>query len=242
MKILEEIIALENKAKAKHLMGFFKTGKGQYGEGDLFLGITVPITRSIAKKYYQNTSLEEIQELIKNEYHEVRLLALLLLVFIYKKSENKEEIFTFYLNNIKYINNWDLVDLSCPSIIGDFVYKSKDSKVLYQLAEQDELWANRISVVSTLFSIRKGGFSDILKLSKSFLNHEHDLMHKAVGWMLREMGKVDEIPLYDFLNSHSADMPRTMLRYSIERLPEDKRLYYLHKDSNKGRNRKVKQR
>lgn len=242
-KIKTEIESIADKEQALHLQGFFKTGKGQYGEGDVFLGIKVPQTRAIAKKYYDSVSLDDIQQLLKSKYHEERLLALIILVFQYEKTkvaENKKEIFEFYLKNTQYMNNWDLVDLSCPKIVGSYVYENKNFDAIYALANSKHLWSERISVVSQLYLIKKGEFSLIVELSEKFLPHNHDLMHKAVGWMLREMGKVDEKPLCDFLNKHSANMPRTMLRYSIERLPEDKRLYYLNKDSNNRRNAKVK--
>ena len=227
MDILEEIKSLADEEQAQHLKRFFKTGKGEYGEGDLFLGIKVPITRAIAKKYYPSISLEKIDELIKNPYHEVRLLALLLMVFVYEKTEAKEDVIELYLKNIQYINNWDLVDLSAPKIIGHCIYESKDAQSIYELADTNHLWSNRIAVVSTLYLIKKGEFSQILELSEKFLTHKHDLMHKAVGWMLREMGKVDEKPLCTFLDKHHKTMPRTMLRYSIERLSTDKRDHYM---------------
>jgi len=227
MDILEEIKSLADEEQAQHLKRFFKTGKGEYGEGDLFLGIKVPITRAIAKKYYPSISLEKIDELIKNPYHEVRLLALLLMVFVYEKTETKEDVIELYLKNIQYINNWDLVDLSAPKIIGHCIYESKDAQSIYELADTNHLWSNRIAVVSTLYLIKKGEFSQILELSEKFLTHKHDLMHKAVGWMLREMGKVDEKPLCTFLDKHHKTMPRTMLRYSIERLSTDKKKHYM---------------
>lgn len=231
-KILEEIKSLKNEEQALHLQGFFKTGKGQYGEGDLFLGIKVPVTRSIAKKHYESVSIEEIDELIKNPYHEVRLLALLLMVFIYEKTDSKKEVVDLYLKNVEHINNWDLVDLSCSKILGHCAFENKNPKHLYKLAESNHLWSERIAVVSTHYFIKRKDFSLILELSEKFLTHKHDLMHKAVGWMLREMGKIDEKPLYIFLDKHYKTMPRTMLRYSIERLPQDKRLHYMNKNPN----------
>lgn len=229
MEILDEITSLADEEKAKHLQRFFKTAKGQYGEGDLFLGINVPVTRAVAKKYYKEISLCEIEELIKNPYHEVRLLALLLMVFMYQKTELKKEVFDMYLNNVNYINNWDLVDLSCPQIVGHYVFNNKNTDVIYKLADCEHLWSNRISVVSQWHLIRQKDFTLTLELAEKFLGHKHDLMHKAVGWMLREMGKRDEKPLYEFLDKHHKTMPRTMLRYSLEKLPQDKRLYYMKK-------------
>ena len=226
-KILDEIFSLGDKEQAQHLSHFFKTGKGQYGEGDLFLGIKVPVTRSVAKKYYQDLSLDEIQELIKNPYHEVRLLALLIMVFIYEKTDKKKEVFDLYLKNVQYINNWDLVDLSASKIVGSFVYDNQALTHIHNLANSKHLWSERISVVSSYYFIKRKDFSLILELSEKFLTHKHDLMHKAVGWMLREMGKMDEQPLFDFLDKHHKIMPRTMLRYSIEKLPQEKRKHYM---------------
>lgn len=242
MEVLDEIKSFADEEQAKHLLRFFKTGKGQYGEGDLFLGIKVPVTRSIAKKYYKNTSLEEIELLIKNPYHEVRLLALLLMVFLYQKTDKKNEIINLYLNNVQYINNWDLVDLSCPRLLGHYIHSTNKKEIIYRLADSKHLWSERISIVSQYYLIKQGDFSLILELAEKFITHKHDLMHKAVGWMLREMGKVDESPLYDFLDKHYNVMPRTMLRYSIEKIPEEKRLYYMYANTNKSRDRKVKQR
>lgn len=226
-KILAEIDALADEEKSKHLCKFFKTGKGQYGEGDIFLGINVPTIRSIAKKYYSNVSLDDIQKLIESKYHEIRLLALFLSIFIYEKTEKKEEIFNLYIKNLKYINNWDLVDLSAPKIIGRHVFDSKDYSPIYKLAESRNLWAERISVVATHYFIKREDFSLILRLSEKFLTHKHDLIQKAVGWMLREMGKIDEKPLCEFLDKHHKIMPRTMLRYSLERLSIAQKKYYM---------------
>lgn len=231
MEILKEIMSLANDEQALHLQRFFKIGKGEYGEGDLFLGLKVPVTRSIAKKYYESVSLEDIQTLLKNEYHEVRLLAILLMILKYEKSTLKKEIIQLYLDNVEYINNWDLVDLSAPKIIGNFVYEQKMSDIINKLAAVDHLWSNRIAVVSTYYLIKRGDFSLLLELAEKFLTHKHDLMHKAVGWMLREMGKVDEKPLCKFLDEYHNVMPRTMLRYSLERLSEDKKMRYMKKNN-----------
>lgn len=234
MDILNEIKALADEDKARHLQRFFKTGKGQYGEGDLFLGINVPMVRSIAKKYYKDVTLAQIEELIRNPYHEVRLMALLLMVFVYEKTESKKENFDLYLKNVNYINNWDLVDLSCHAIVGNYVFNNKNNEVIYKLADSKHLWSERISVVCQYHFIKNRDFSLLLELSEKFLDHKHDLMHKAVGWMLREMGKRDEKPLYEFLDKHYKVMPRTMLRYSLEKLPQYKKLYYMKKDPCKG--------
>lgn len=240
MDILDEIKSFADEEKALHLQRFFKTGKGQYGEGDLFLGINVPVVRAVAKKYYKEISLDEIEELLKSPYHEVRLLALLLLVFIYEKTDLKKDVFELYLKSVKYINNWDLVDLSCHAIVGHYVFNNKNTDTIYMLADSSHLWSNRIAVVSQYHFIKRKDFSLILELSQKFLTHKHDLMHKAVGWMLREMGKMDDKPLYNFLDKYYKVMPRTMLRYSIEKLPKDKKLYYMNKDACKSRHCQVK--
>lgn len=228
-KVLGEINSHANEEKAKHLMRFFKTGKGQYGEGDLFLGITVPTVRAIAKKYYNEISFADIQKLIENPYHEIRLLALLSMIFIYQKTNKREEIVELYLKNIQYINNWDLVDLSCPKILGPYVCEENKFEIIYKLAASGQLWAERISVVTNWYLIKQGEFSVILTLAEKFLYHKHDLMQKAVGWMLREMGKKDENQLYDFLDKYCKVMPRTMLRYSIEKLPPVLKKHYMAK-------------
>lgn len=240
MEVLDEIKSFASDEQAMHLSRFFKTAKGQYGEGDIFLGIKVPVVRAIAKKYYKTITLSDIQILITNPYHEVRLLALLLMVFVYENTDLKEEIFNLYLKNIQYINNWDLVDLSCPKLVGNYVYVNKVPDIIYKLADSSHLWSNRIAVVSQYYFIKRGDFSILLELSEKFLTHKHDLMHKAVGWMLREMGKVDEKTLLQFLDKHYKVMPRTMLRYAIERLPIEKRLYYMNKNSRKSSQPEIK--
>ena len=228
-KLLEEIISLKNDENALHLSRFFKTKKGQYGEGDLFLGINVPTARLLAKKHCNSISFEEIETLLKNPYHEVRMVSLFLLISLYEKSpiETKQKIFELYLNNVNYINNWDLVDLSAPKLAGNFVYENKNFESLRNLANSNHLWSNRIAVVATHYFIKRNHFDLILEFSEKFLTHKHDLMHKAVGWMLREMGKIDETPLNEFLDKHHRIMPRTMLRYSIEKFPKEKREYYM---------------
>ncbi|MFA6514864.1 MAG: DNA alkylation repair protein [Candidatus Paceibacterota bacterium] len=239
--LIKELKAKENLLKAKILAGFFKTGKGQYGEGDLFLGITVPESRKIAQKY-KDLKFNEIEKILQNKYHEVRLVAILILVHKYKQASTRQdlvemkEIVNFYLKNTKYINNWDLVDLSAHYIIGDYLF-NKDSrhngvnkKILEKLAKSKNLWERRIAVISTFAFIYKGQSDWTFRIVKMLLNDSHDLIHKACGWMLREVGKrVSENELIGFLNTHGNDMPRTMLRYAIERLPEEKRKYYLKK-------------
>ena len=199
---------------------FFKTGKGQYGEGDKFLGVTVPNIRKVAKKF-NNISLEVIEELIHSPWHEMRMCALLILVEN-SKNEVTKETFDFYLSQTKYINNWDLVDLSAPQIVGRYLLQ-KNRDILYKLAESDLLWDNRISIVSTLTFIRNHDLDDTYNLSIKMMHHRHDLMHKAIGWMLREAGKRDTERLYDFVKKHKSIMPRTMLRYSIEKFDKETR-------------------
>jgi 3-methyladenine DNA glycosylase AlkD len=210
--------------KAAILQRFFKTGPGQYSEGDVFLGVTVPQSRAIAKKY-ADVALPEIKVLLDSKIHEERLVALLLLVQKYKDAEDKKRIAKFYLDNIKQVNNWDLVDLSAPGIIGPLGGRA----LLYRLARSDSLWERRIAIVATLHFIRQGDFADTIKIAKMLLHDKQDLIHKAAGWMLREVGKRDEAALEQFLDKHCTAMPRTMLRYAIERLPAEKRLYYMRK-------------
>lgn len=225
----KDLKEIENKEKSKILSKFFKTGKGEYGEGDVFLGITVPNVRIIAKKYL-HLELSELQILLSSKVHEYRLIALLILIDKYKKTNlsGKKEIFNFYLANTKNINNWDLVDLSAGYIVGDYLYK-KDKSVLYKLAKSDNLWEKRISIISTFNFIKNNNFEDTLKISKILLNDEHDLIHKAVGWMLREVGKRNKQVEKDFLNKYYKKMPRTMLMYSIERFSDSERRFYLEK-------------
>ena len=231
-ELRNELKSKANKEKAKLLQGFFKTGQGEYGEGDIFLGVVVPETRKTAIKF-KDLPLNSVEELLKSKIHEERLCALLLLVHNYEqanKTDNektKQEIYHFYLKNTKYINNWDLVDLSCHHIIGDFL-KDKDKSILYSLAKSNNLWERRIAAISTFNFIRDKQFQDSIALAEILLNDKHDLIHKAVGWMLREIGKKDINYLLAFLNKHYKTMPRTMLRYSIEKLPEKLRKQYLN--------------
>jgi len=228
-KILKEIISLKNKEKNAILSRFFKTGKGEYGEGDKFLGIVVPVSRQIAKKY-NDLTFSDIEKLLKNEYHEVRLIAILILVHNYKtKKVEPKKIYDFYLKNTKYINNWDLVDLSAHYTIGDYLIKNGDRKILEKLAVSKNIWERRIAIISTFAFIYKGESKWTFKIVSMLMKDKHDLIHKACGWMLREVGKrVSEKELMEYLDKNNTKMPRTMLRYAIERLPEKKRLYYLH--------------
>lgn len=228
-KLKNQIKKKSNSKKAKTFQRFFKTGPGEYGEGDIFLGIDVPTSRRIAKEF-QCVKLVEIQKLIKSKNHEERFIALLISILQYKKGDEdeKKSIYSFYLKNTKYINNWDLVDVSAHHIIGDYLY-DKEKEVLFKLAKSENLWEKRISIISTWYYIRQNRFDETLKISKILLNDDHDLIHKAVGWMLREVGKKDLKVEEDFLKKYHKKMPRTMLRYAIEKFPEAKRKSYLMK-------------
>ena len=221
--ITNKLQALSDAEKREIFPKFFKAGKGEYGEGDRFLGVTVPNIRAIAK-LHKDISIEEIRELLQSEWHEVRLCALIIMVEKSKKKDEalRKELFNLYLSQTERINNWDLVDLSCRFIIGEYLLdKSRD--ILYQLAQSPLLWDNRIAIVSTYAFIRKGQLEDTYALSDLMMQHPHDLMHKAIGWMLREAGKRDSERLYDYVMSHRADMPRTMLRYAIEKFSPKER-------------------
>lgn len=227
--IKEDLRRLKNPEKATILAGFFKTGKGEYGEGDIFLGVNVPEQRKVAKRYL-NATLKDIQRLLSSKVHEERLTALIILIAKHQKADTalKKRIFDFYLKNIRYINNWDLVDISARHIIGDYLI-DKQRAILYRLAVSKQLWERRIAVMATFRFIKEDQFEDTLKISKMLLNDEHDLIHKAVGWMLREVGKRDKKIEEGFLKKHYKEMPRTMLRYAIERFSEAERRFYLSK-------------
>ena len=221
--ITSELQALSNAEKREIFPKFFKAGKGEYGEGDRFLGVTVPNIRAIAK-LHKDISLDEIRDLMLSEWHEVRLCALLIMVEKSKKKDEalRQQLFDLYLSQTDRINNWDLVDLSCRFIIGEYLLdKSRD--ILYHLAQSPLLWDNRIAIVSTYAFIRKGQLEDTYALSDLMMQHPHDLMHKAIGWMLREAGKRNPERLYDYVMRHRADMPRTMLRYAIEKFSPEER-------------------
>lgn len=229
-QITKEMRHLSDPGKAKILAGFFKTGKGEYGEGDKFLGITVPKQRAVAKKYWREITLNELQKLILSEYHEYRLLGFIMLTLKYPRADKNEQkkIYSFYLKNAKRANNWDLVDLSAPNIVGAQLLNG-DKKILYQLARSKNLWERRISILATFAFIRAGRFKDSLKIAGMLISDKHDLIHKAAGWMLREIGKKDTGVLKTFLAAHYTKMPRTMLRYAIEKFPESARKHYLIK-------------
>ena len=228
-KIKQQLFTFGNPEKAAHSKRFFKTGKGQYGEGDRFIGCTVPETRSVARVHY-HTPFTELKKLLSDELHECRLCALMILVAQFQKADElkRSEIVDFYLGHTSRINNWDLVDYSSYQIIGEWLKNKEDRSLLYTLAQSNLLWEQRIAMVATMAFIRNNDFADTLHLSEFFLTHSHDLMHKACGWMLRETGKRNEAVLTDFLDRHYRLMPRTMLRYAIERLsPEQKAQYML---------------
>lgn len=216
--------------KAIIMQSFFKTGKGEYGEGDTFIGVTVPDQRSVAKEFYNTISLKELSQLLSSKIHEHRLTALLMMVYKFEKTKDqsvRKDIVDFYLKHTKYINNWDLVDTSCYKIIGRYCFENQDSKLLEKLSDSKNMWEMRMAIVGTMHHIKKGQF----ELTKTFalknLKHPHDLMHKANGWLLREMGNKNERELLDFLNLHYKEMPRTCLRYAIEKLDEGLRQNYL---------------
>ena len=214
-----------NPAKAIFLKGFFKTGPGQYAEGDVMLGITVPVQRQIAKQF-SALPIDEVEKLLESPTHEHRLTGFLILVQAYKTAPKTIE--RFYLSHLKSANNWDLVDLSAPNILGThLVANPSERKVLYKLARSKNLWERRVAMVATYSLIRNGEFTDTVEIAKILLDDTHDLIHKAVGWMLREVGKKSDGTLRDFLDTHVSRMPRTALRYAIERMPEKDRKRYL---------------
>jgi len=228
MKARDEIQALANKEIAKHSLRFFKTSKGEYGYGDVFLGVRTPQIRLIAKKYI-DISTADMKMIIKSKYHEERLLGLIILVNKYSKAKDEKvrnQLYKIYVSSFKYVNNWDLVDVTCPHVIGKHLM-NKERSILYSWAKSNDLWTKRIAIVSTHWFIRKNDLDDTFKIAEILLNDEHDLIHKAVGWMLREAGKRDLEKEEIFLKKHYKSMPRTMLRYSIEKFPEPKRQKYL---------------
>ena len=257
--LLSQMIAHADPSQVEGLARFFKTGPGQYGYGDQFLGIKVPVTRSVVKECWKSVSFEDLEECISSEYHEVRLAALLALVEMFRHchaerpschsehpschSERSEEslktkCIAFYLSHTAYINNWDLVDLSCYPLLGEWLLNASDRSLLYDLARNGKtIWEQRIGIVSTITFVRHGQLADTFAIADILLHHPHDLIHKAVGWLLREAGKKDKAALVDYLcHSERSEesprykvMPRTMLRYAIEKFPEAERLQYLRK-------------
>ncbi len=224
MTILDDLKSIADREIAEHSQTFFKTAKGEYGEGDRFLGVRVPKVRLIAKKY-SHLSLEQLDAIISSEFHEVRLCALVILVERYQKTSNlkeRDEIYRYYIKRFKYINSWDLVDTSCHKIVGAHL-EDRNRDVLYKWARSRDLWTRRISIVSTFWFIHLNDLDDSYRLAEALIPDEHDLIHKAVGWVLRECGKKDFRRLEKFINKHVHQMPRTMLRYAIEKFPERKR-------------------
>ncbi len=225
----EELQKVAQPEKVQIFQSFFKTGKGEYGEGDKFIGVAVPNNRKIATKYFLS-SFDVIETMLHHEIHEYRLSALLAIVHRYKKATNenqRQEIVDFYLANSNWCNNWDLVDLSAPYILGTHMIDHPSPTMLDKLSNDDNLWRQRIAIVSTLMLIRHHRFDETILLCQKFLTHPHPLIHKAIGWMLREIGKRDEKTLFNFLNEYSHIMPRTALRYALERLSVEKRQYYM---------------
>lgn len=229
--LFNEILSRRDPSQVEGLMRFFKTGPGQYGEGDKFLGIKVPVTREVVKSCWKETGFTELEECIGSEYHEVRLAALLSLVGIFSHAKKNPDLqrkcVDFYLNHTGRINNWDLVDLSCYPLLGVWLL-DKDRTLLYELAQNGKsIWEQRIGIVSTMQFIRHAQLDDTFAIADILLHHPHDLIHKAVGWLLREAGKRDTDALKAFLATRYKTMPRTMLRYAIEKFPEPERKVFL---------------
>ena len=226
--LYSEMLRNADASQVAGLSRFFKTGPGQYGEGDKFLGIKVPVTREVVKRCWRQTSMENLEECISSEYHELRLAALLSLVQMFSHNKAQRQAYVvFYLSHTDRINNWDLVDLSCYPLLGVWLL-DKDRSLLYDLASQGKtIWEQRIGIVSTMTFIRKGHLDDTFAIADILLHHKHDLIQKAVGWLLREAGKRDKEALEAFLAPRYASMPRTMLRYAIEKFPEEERRKYL---------------
>lgn len=230
-KIKRELKKLADPEKAQLLARYFKTSKGDYGEGDKFLGLVMPMLRAIAGKYYDQISIPETLKLLQGKFHEERMLALLILMLKYKKGApaTRKQIFKAYLAHTKFINNWDLVDVTCRDIVGAYL-SGRNRKMLYQLAKSKNLWEKRIAIISTFYFISKNDLTDSFKLAKILLNDKHDLIHKAVGWTLREAGKKNKTLLVRFLEENISHMPRTTLRYAIEKFSPAERAKFLYKN------------
>jgi 3-methyladenine DNA glycosylase AlkD len=227
-EIKEELNRYIDKEKAEFLPKFFKSYPGGYGKGDLFIGVSVPNQRKVAKKF-KDLSLEEIQILLNEDIHEYRLTGLFILVHKYEKAKSdkdKQQIVDFYIKNIDRVNNWDLVDSTAYKILGPYLI-DKDKSLLYEFANSGYLWKQRVAIIATKYFISNGMYDDTLKISQILLQHQHDLIHKAVGWMLREVGNKDKEIEKEFLNKHYKKMPRTMLRYAIEKFENEERKEYL---------------
>lgn len=232
--LISELQAVATPERAKASAWFFKTGKGQYGEGDIFIGISTPALRAICKKYL-SLSLEDLQVLLNNPIHEYRMTALMILVSQMKKAkgEKQQQIYDFYLKNIPNINNWDLVDASARDIVGYYLF-DKDRSILYDMARTNHLWTQRIAIIASWYFINKNQYEDTFRIAEILLSHKHDLIHKAVGWMLREIWKREKVSenevrkIEQFLEKNISKIPRTALRYSIEKMPEERRRYFMH--------------
>ncbi len=226
--ILNDLDQQKDPERAVNLARFFQTGAGQYGEGDKFLGLTVPVLRQAVRLYWRDLSLADIDHLVASKYHEHRLTGLLILVKQYEKGTAtvKKTIFDYYLAHLDRVNNWDLVDLTAPNIVGDYLL-THPRAILYRYVKSNNLWHRRVAILATATFIRHGEFVDTLALATILLADPHDLIHKAVGWMLREVGKRDLPTLVSFLDVYATAMPRTMLRYAIEKLPPTARAHYL---------------
>ncbi len=225
--ICERLKKIGNKEQAKILQRFFKTGKGEYAEGDIFVGIRVPELRKLVKEYI-SISFSELIKLLQSSIHEARFLAVLILIHLYKNGDAsiQHQIFNIYIKNTCFINNWDLVDVSAEHIVGDYL-ANRSKQVIHKLAKSKLLWERRIAIMATFLYIKSGEFSETLHIAQMLINDPEDLIHKAVGWMLREIGKRNQIIEEEFLKIHYKNMPRTMLRYAIEKLSENLRKKYL---------------
>ncbi|MCK9222815.1 MAG: DNA alkylation repair protein [Limnochordia bacterium] len=220
-----DLAKFADEERAQHSARFFQTQPGGYGQGDRFLGIRVPDQRKIARKYYRDIPLEDVELLLQDAIHEHRLTALLILTYKFEKTSTiqRQAIVELYLRNIPYINNWDLVDTSAYKILGAYLFEVEDKSILYELAEAQNLWAQRIAMIATFYFIKHNEFDDALHIATLLLDHEHDLIHKAVGWMLREIGERDFQVEFAFLKAHYKDMPRVMLQYAIEKFEQELR-------------------
>ncbi len=227
--IEKELQQVADAKKAVVLSRFFKTGKGEYGEGDIFIGVSVPDQRKIARKYMRSISLSQVEKLLQSSIHEYRFTALIILEKMFRDGRC-EAVFDLCMKNVKWINNWDLVDLGAPSIIGPWVYEKKKWSILKEYARSGDLWKNRIAMVATYAGIRMDNFTQTMRIVKILLPHEHDLIHKAIGWMLREVWKRDALLVEDFLKKNYDNIPRTTLRYAIEKFPKDKYERFLKGD------------
>lgn len=231
-QLIIELNSLADKKQAEVLSRFFKTGKGEYGEGDVFLGIKVPVIRKVAYQYLE-MDVGEVQTLLDSKIHEIRFAGLSILVIKFDKASKNEQkiIFDIYLENISNnINNWDLVDLSCPQIVGRYVFENNDNAILHKLAQSNNLWEKRVAMIANFYAIKKGFFDDALLIAEKLLYDKHDLINKAVGWMLREIGKRDMSIERRFLEKYHKNMPRVALRYAIEKMDNSERNYFLGKN------------